>query len=107
MSVTLTERAAQHAQRFLSGPQGGNGLRVGIKSTGCSGYTYIVQPARDITAHDSVFESHGVQVIVDDESLKYLDGTVVDFTRDGLNENFRFQNPNVTATCGCGESFNV
>ena len=107
MSVSLTERAAQHAQRFLSGPQGGNGLRVGVKPTGCSGYAYVVQPAREITEHDRVFESHGVQVIVDDESLKYLDGTVVDYTREGHNESYKFNNPNVKESCGCGESFSV
>ncbi len=107
MSVSLTERAAEHVQRFLSGAQGGNGLRLGVKSTGCSGYAYVVQPAREVGEHDRVFESHGVQVIVDDESLKFLTGTVVDFTREGLNEGFKFSNPNVSATCGCGESFNV
>ena len=107
MSVSLTERAAEHVQRFLSGAQAGNGLRLGVKPTGCSGYAYVVQPAREVGEHDRVFESHGVQVIVDDESLKFLAGTVVDFTREGLNEGFKFNNPNVSATCGCGESFNV
>jgi len=107
MPVSLTERAAQHVQRFLNGPQGGNGLRVGVKPTGCSGYAYVVQPVRDVGEHDVVFESHGIQVIVDTESLKFLDGTIVDFAREGLNEGFKFNNPNVSATCGCGESFNV
>ena len=107
MAVSLTERAAQHVQRFLRGPDGGNGLRVGVKPTGCSGYAYVVQAAREVHPHDSVFESHGVQIIVDDESLKYLDGTEVDFAREGLNEGFKFNNPNVAATCGCGESFSV
>ena len=107
MSVSLTERAAQHVQRYLSGAQGGNGLRVGVKPTGCSGFAYVVQPAREVGEHDRVFESHGIQLIVDDESLKYLAGTIVDFAREGLNEGFKFTNPNVSATCGCGESFNV
>ena len=101
MSVTLTERAAQHVQRFLNGPNGGNALRVGVKPTGCSGYAYVVQPAR------VVFESNGVQLVIDGESLRFIDGTVVDFVREGLNEGFKFENPNVAATCGCGESFNV
>lgn len=107
MSVTLTERAAQHVQRFLSGPNGGNALRVGVKPTGCSGYAYVVQPAREVGEQDVVFESNGVQLVIDGESLRFIDGTVVDFVREGLNEGFKFQNPNVAATCGCGESFNV
>lgn len=106
MAITLTERAAQHVQRFLS-KHDGNGLRLGVRPTGCSGYMYIVQPAHDVNEHDQVFVSQGVQIIVDDESLKYLDGTEVDFAREGLNEGFRFQNPNVKATCGCGESFSL
>lgn len=107
MAISLTERAARHVQRFLAGDAGGNGLRVGVKPTGCSGYMYVVRPENEIGEHDRVFESHGVQVIVDTESLKYLDGTQVDFAREGLNEGFKFENPNVKATCGCGESFNL
>jgi iron-sulfur cluster assembly protein len=107
MSVTLTERAARHVQRFLSGPNGGNALRVGVKPTGCSGYAYVVQPAREVGEQDVVFESNGVQLVIDGESLRFIDGTVVDFVREGLNEGFKFENPNVAATCGCGESFNV
>jgi iron-sulfur cluster assembly protein len=107
MPVTLTERAARHVQRFLSGPDGGNALRVGVRPTGCSGYAYVVQPAREVGEQDVVYESQGVQLIVDGDSLRYLDGTVVDFVREGLNEGFKFDNPNVAATCGCGESFNV
>lgn len=106
MSITLTERAARHVQRFLAG-KAGNGLRLGVKPTGCSGFMYVVQPAAEISEHDRMFTSHGVQIVVDDESLKYLDGTEVDFTREGLNEGFRFANPNVSATCGCGESFSL
>jgi iron-sulfur cluster assembly protein len=106
MAITLTERAAKHVQRFLSS-NAGNGLRVAVKPTGCSGYMYVVQPAQEVNSHDQVFESQGVQIVIDDESLKYLDGTEVDFTREGLNEGFKFVNPNVKATCGCGESFSL
>lgn len=106
MAITLTERAAQHVQRFLTNNEG-NGLRVGVKPTGCSGYMYVVQPVKVVNDHDQVFVSQGVQIVVDDESMKYLDGTEVDFTREGLNEGFKFVNPNVKATCGCGESFTL
>ena len=106
MAISLTERAATHVQRFLA-KNDNQGLRLGVKPTGCSGYMYVVQPAAEINGHDRVFESHGVQLVVDDESLKYLDGTEVDFAREGLNEGFKFQNPNVKATCGCGESFSL
>ena len=93
-------------QRFLTNNEG-NGLRVGVKPTGCSGYMYVVQPVKEVNDHDQVFVSQGVQIVVDDASLKYLDGTEVDFTREGLNEGFKFVNPNVKATCGCGESFTL
>jgi iron-sulfur cluster assembly protein len=106
MSISLTERAARHVERFLAN-HAGNGLRVGVKPTGCSGYMYVVQPAQEVNEHDRVFTSQGIQIVVDDESLKYLDGTEVDFAREGLNEGFRFANPNVKATCGCGESFSL
>lgn len=107
MAVTLTARAAQHVQKFIGGQSGARGLRVAVKPTGCSGYMYVVQPAENITAQDRVFECHGVQVIVDEDSLPYLDGTEVDFKREGLNEGFKFENPQVKATCGCGESFSL
>ncbi len=106
MAITLTERAARHVQNFLS-KNNGNGLRVGVKPTGCSGFMYVVQPVQDVKEHDQVFVSQGVQIVVDDESMKYMDGTEVDFAREGLNEGFKFQNPNVKATCGCGESFSL
>jgi iron-sulfur cluster assembly protein len=106
MAITLTERAARHVRIFLAKTDG-NGLRVGVRPTGCSGHMYVVQPATEIHAHDQVFTSQGVQIVVDDESFRYLDGTEVDFARDGLNEGFRFANPNVKATCGCGESFSL
>ena len=107
MAVTLTERAARHVQKFLASTDGSNALRLGVKPTGCSGFAYVVQPASGAGTHDKVFESHGIQLVVDDQSLTYLDGTEVDFAREGLNERFTFNNPNVAATCGCGESFSV
>lgn len=107
MAVTLTENAARHVQGFMARAGHAAGLRVAVKPTGCSGYMYVVELAEQIGDHDCVFDSHGVAVVVDDESLKYLDGTEVDFARDGLNAGFRFQNPNVSATCGCGESFSL
>jgi iron-sulfur cluster assembly protein len=94
-------------QRFLAGQTGGLGLRIGVRPTGCSGYAYVVQPVNEVGEHDQVFNSHGIQVVVDDQSIGYLNGTEVDFTREGLNEGFKFNNPNVAATCGCGESFSV
>ena len=106
MAVTLTERAARHVRRHLGVP-GVRTVRVGVKPTGCSRYAYVVQAADAIGEHDRVFESHGVRVVVDDESLRLLDGTEVDYAREGLNEGFRFENPNVKATCGCGESFSL
>ena len=107
MSITLTERAARHVQRFLASSGEGSRLRLGVKPTGCSGYAYVVKPVQDVGEHDQVFVSHGVQLVVDDQSLGFLNGTEVDFTREGLNEGFKFNNPNVAATCGCGESFSV
>ena len=107
MAVTLTERAAKHVERFLAKADGSKALRLGVKPTGCSGYAYVVQPATEPGDHDRVFESHGIRLYVDDQSLGYLDGTEVDYTREGLNESFKFNNPNVAATCGCGESFSV
>ena len=82
-------------------------LILAVKPTGCSGYMYVVEMTKQVQDQDQVFESHGVPVVVDAQSLKYLEGTEVDFTREGLNEGFRFANPNVAATCGCGESFTV
>jgi iron-sulfur cluster assembly protein len=107
MSVTLTTSAAQRVQKFLESNQDCVGLRFGIKTTGCSGYAYAVTFAEDIKPGDQVFESHGVKIIVDHESLGYVNGTEIDFRKEGLNEAFHFDNPNVTDTCGCGESFTV
>jgi len=107
MSVTLTERAAQHVQSFLSKRGKGVGLRVGVRTSGCSGMAYKLEFADALNPDDHAFESHGVPVVVDPKSLPYLDGTELDYAREGLNEGFKFQNPNVKDECGCGESFNV
>lgn len=107
MSVTLTEQAAQQIARQLEKRGQGLGLRLGIKPAGCTGYAYVVDYADSIDADDKVYEHHGVQVIVRESDLTYLDGIEIDYQREGLNAAFKFRNPNVTATCGCGESFAV
>lgn len=107
MAVSLTEPAAERVKTYLDARGKGVGLRVGVKKTGCSGYAYVVNLADDIADSDTVFEYHGVKVVVDKKSLKVIDGTEVDFVKRGLNEAFRFRNPNVTGECGCGESFSV
>jgi iron-sulfur cluster assembly protein len=107
MAITLTEKAAGHVQSFLSKRGKGVGLRVGVKTTGCSGLAYKLEYADETKPEDVQFESHGVRVIVDPKSLPYIDGTELDYTREGLNEGFKFKNPNVKDECGCGESFNV
>ena len=106
-TITLTDRAARHIRRFLEKQRNGIGMRVGIKPTGCSGYQYVVEAANSLNEHDQSFESNGIKIIVDDMSLKYLAGTALDYVRQGLNEGFEFNNPNVQNTCGCGESFSV
>jgi iron-sulfur cluster assembly protein len=107
MAIQLTEKAAERVKSFLAKRGKGEGLRIGVKTVGCSGKAYTVEYADSIDADDRVFESHGVKVIVNSANLAYLDGTEVDFTKDGLSEGFRFSNPNVKATCGCGESFST
>ena len=107
MAVMLTDAAAQRVKRFIAERGSGAGLRVGIKTTGCSGFAYVVDITEEIADEDRVFESHGVKVIVDGDSLSYLDGTTIDFSREGLNEGFSYDNPNVKSLCGCGESFGV
>jgi iron-sulfur cluster assembly protein len=107
MAITLTPAAADRVRHFLSERGHGLGLRLGIRKTGCSGYAYVVNYADAVEPGDRVFDSEGVQVLVDPESLALIDGTVVDFVRHGLNESFRFRNPNVRGECGCGESFSV
>jgi iron-sulfur cluster assembly protein len=107
MAITLTEAAAGRVKQFLDNRGKGMGLRLGVKTTGCSGMAYVIEYADAIEDDDVVFEDHGVKVIVNPRSLAYLDGTELDYAREGLNEGFRFNNPNVRDTCGCGESFNV
>lgn len=107
MTISLTESAADRIRTFLSARGHGIGLRLGVKKTGCSGFAYVVNYADAVGAQDVVFENRGVKVVIDRESLGYVDGTEVDFVKEGLNEAFRFRNPNVKGECGCGESFTV
>jgi iron-sulfur cluster assembly protein len=107
MAVTLTEKAADHVASFIAKRGKGVGLRLGVRTTGCSGMAYKLEFADLVEDQDRVFESHGVKVIIDPKSLPYLDGTELDFAREGLNEGFKFNNPNVKSECGCGESFNT
>ncbi|MGH8244797.1 MAG: HesB/IscA family protein [Gammaproteobacteria bacterium] len=105
--IMLTERAANHVRKFLAASGAGIGLRLGVKPTGCSGYQYVVEAAKNVGDADRTFISNGVRIVVDAHSLNYLAGTELDYVREGLNEGFRFNNPNVDTTCGCGESFSV
>jgi iron-sulfur cluster assembly protein len=107
MSISLTEAAADRIRTFLASRGHGVGLRLGVRKTGCSGFAYVVNYADGQQPDDVVFEDRGVRVFVDAGSLKLIDGTVVDFVKQGLNEAFRFRNPNVKGECGCGESFSV
>jgi iron-sulfur cluster assembly protein len=107
MAISLTPAAAAHIERNLAARGSGIGLRLGVKTSGCSGLAYQMDFAEEQRPDDIVFESNGVKVVVDSQSLAYIDGTEVDFTREGLNETFKFRNPNVQSECGCGESFNV
>ena len=107
MAISLTESAADRIKAFLATRGHGVGLRLGVRKTGCSGFAYVVNYADDIQSGDVVFEDRGVKVCVDPESLRLIDGTTVDFVKQGLNEAFRFRNPNVKGECGCGESFSV
>ncbi len=107
MAISLTERAAQHVRRSLVRRGKGVGIRIGVRTTGCSGLAYKLEFVDAAVADDLAFESHGLQVFVDPKSLPYIDGTELDFVKEGLNEGFKFQNPNVKAECGCGESFTV
>ncbi|MBK7660530.1 MAG: iron-sulfur cluster assembly protein IscA [Betaproteobacteria bacterium] len=107
MAVTLTARAADHIQRYIEKRGKGIGLRLGVRTTGCSGMAYKIEFADGPQEGDVQFESNGVRVLVDPKSLAYLDGTELDFVREGLNEGFKFLNPNEKDRCGCGESFNV
>jgi len=105
--IKLTERAADRVRAYLDKRGEGVGLRLGIKKTGCSGFAYVVNYADEVGAGDVVFDTDDVKVVVDRESLELIDGTEVDYVREGLNEAFRFRNPNSKGECGCGESFSV
>jgi len=108
MSIQLTENAARHVKKMLATRDQAIGLRLGTKKSGCTGFAYVVDYADAIEAGDQVFESQGVKLIVDQDSLPLLDGLELNFTSDNLlNQGFEFNNPNVKDTCGCGESFNV
>ncbi|HID48522.1 MAG TPA: iron-sulfur cluster assembly protein IscA [Chromatiales bacterium] len=107
MSISLTESAAERVKNFLASRGKGIGLRLGVKTTGCSGMAYVLEFVDEIEPNDKVFESNGVKVVIDPKSLLYLDGTEVDYGKEGLNEGFKFNNPNVKDQCGCGESFTV
>ena len=107
MSVILTEAVAKHVTKYLSRRGKGVGVRLGVKTTGCSGLAYKLEYADDVAPEDVVFEDKGIKVLVDPKSMAYLDGMTLDFVREGLNEGFRFNNPNERDRCGCGESFRV
>jgi iron-sulfur cluster assembly protein len=107
MAIQLTESAAERVHKYLTARRDSVGLRLGITKTGCSGYSYVINYADNIGSDDVVFEDRGVKIVVDPQALKLIDGTEVDFVKNGLNEAFSFRNPNVTGECGCGESFNV
>lgn len=107
MAITLTTSAADRVQAFLTNRGKGIGLRLGVKTSGCSGMAYVLEFSDTINDDDSVFEDKNVKVIVDKKSLVYIDGTELDFVKEGLNEGFKFNNPNAHNECGCGESFNV
>ena len=107
MAITLTDAAANHISKFIENRGAGIGLRLGVKTSGCSGLAYVLEFADELEDEDVVFEDHGIKVVIDPKSLVYLDGTEVDFVKEGLNEGFQFNNPNVKDACGCGESFHV
>ena len=107
MAITLTEKAAQRVEKYLESRGKGVGLKLAVKTTGCSGMAYVLEFADEIPSDDHIFESHGIKIMVNPKSLIYIDGTELDFAREGLNEGFQFNNPNVKDSCGCGESFTV
>jgi iron-sulfur cluster assembly protein len=107
VGIKVSDAAAQRARSFLENRGSGLGLRLGVKTTGCSGLAYVLEFVDELNADDEMFEDNGVKIIIDGKSLVYLDGTELDFAKDGLNEGFEFRNPNANGECGCGESFNV
>lgn len=107
MAISLTDSAAKRVRNYLKKRDDAVGLRLGVTKTGCSGYSYVINYADEIDASDIVFEDKGIKVVVPADALKLIDGTEVDFVKNGLNEAFSFRNPNISGECGCGESFNV
>ena len=107
MTISLTEAAADRVRNYLNSRPSAIGLRIGVQTTGCNGYAYVVDYAEDSSTEDIIFEHLGIKIFVDSESLQLIDGTRVDFVKDGLNESFKFNNPNIAGECGCGESFNI
>jgi iron-sulfur cluster assembly protein len=107
MNIQLTPAAHQRMQNFLADQPAAAGVRFGVRKTGCSGYAYIVEIAADVAANDSIVDKDGVRLVIDSKSIPFVDGTEIDFTRQGLNSSFVFRNPNVKGECGCGESFTV
>ncbi|PSW02133.1 iron-sulfur cluster assembly protein IscA [Photobacterium lipolyticum] len=107
MAITITEAAARRVATFLENRGKGFGLRLGVRTSGCSGMAYVLEFVDEVNEDDQVFEERGVKIVIDAKSLVYLDGTELDFAKEGLNEGFQFNNPNVSSECGCGESFNV
>lgn len=106
-NITLTKDAAERVLGFIAQEENSIGLRFGVKKTGCNGYAYVVNITDEIAANDTVFEDQGIKIIVDEESLPFLQGTQIDFVKQGLNESFQFKNPKVKGECGCGESFSI
>lgn len=107
MAISLTHKAAERVEKYLKHRGKGLGLRLSVKTTGCSGMAYTLEFVDEALPEDQVFESHGIKIMIDPKSLVYIDGTELDFEKEGLNEGFKFNNPNVKAECGCGESFTV
>lgn len=107
MAISMTQAAADHVNRYLENRGSGLGVRLGVRTTGCSGMAYVLEFVDEMAAEDELFESRGVKVVIDPKSMVYLDGTELDYVKVGLNEGFQFNNPNAKNECGCGESFNV
>ncbi len=107
MAISMSDAAVQHVARYLEKRGHGFGIRLGVRTSGCSGMAYVLEFVDEKQPEDEMFESQGVRIVIDPKSLLYLDGTELDFVKEGLNEGFKFNNPNVSSECGCGESFNV
>jgi iron-sulfur cluster assembly protein len=107
MAISLTHKAAERVVKYLKNRGKGLGLRLGVKTTGCSGMAYTLEFVDEALPEDQIFDCHGIKIMIDPKSLVYIDGTELDFEKEGLNEGFKFNNPNVKAECGCGESFTV